>query len=262
MERLTEVGFQKVGFWKLKDGHVDFELNSQENTINVLYAFVCEGEVMYIGKTIQPLRKRMYGYLRPGKSQSTNIKNRDNILASLVAGKGVEIFALPDNGLQNYGGFHINMAAGLEDSLISSLSPSWNGAQSKVIDLAGHSKVETSSSIGNEEFPVTQKKPLETISTDENLKFQFHLRKTYYNQGFFNVPVAYMDAFGNNNERIEISCGKHATLFEGHINRTANTNNTPRIMGGRQLTHWFKNSKNLDDQIKVTVVSPNSIFIE
>ena len=36
----------------------------------------------------------------------------------LSKGKSIDIFALPDNGLIHYGGFHLNLAAGLESSLI------------------------------------------------------------------------------------------------------------------------------------------------
>ncbi|OUR80400.1 hypothetical protein A9Q83_01405 [Alphaproteobacteria bacterium 46_93_T64] len=258
MKRIVDIGFQKVGCWKLKEEQVDLELNSQENTNNVLYAFVCEGKVMYVGKTTQPLKKRMYGYLKPGKAQSTNIKNRNNILASLKAGHGVDIFALPDSGLLNYGGFHVNVAAGLEDSLISNLSPSWNGMQSKITGLTGDPKGKTSNFIGQ----TANENIAEPISNDVDQKFQFQLRKTYYNQGFFNVPVAYMEAFGEDHDRIEIFCGKHLALIDGHINRSANNTNSPRIMGGSQLAYWFKNSKNLDDKIEVTVLSPNSILVE
>jgi hypothetical protein len=33
---------------------------------------------------------------------------------------------LPDNGLLRFGGFHLNLAAALEDSLINDLRPRWN----------------------------------------------------------------------------------------------------------------------------------------
>jgi hypothetical protein len=48
----------------------------------------------------------------------------------VAAGTSVEIHALPDNdnGLLYYGGIHVNLAAGLEDSLIAALKPSWNKA--------------------------------------------------------------------------------------------------------------------------------------
>lgn len=82
---------------------------------------------MYIGKTVQPLNKRMTGYKTPGPTQSTNINNHNRISACLNQAKTVEIFVLPDNGLLRNGGFHVNLAAGLEDSLVRDLAPPWNG---------------------------------------------------------------------------------------------------------------------------------------
>lgn len=46
----------------------------------------------------------------------------------LFEGKTVHIHALPDNGLLFYGGFHVNLAAFLEDALIAELKPSSNRA--------------------------------------------------------------------------------------------------------------------------------------
>lgn len=83
---------------------------------------------LYIGKTVSSLKKRMYGYQNPGASQSTNIKANQFIRESLAGGKVVEVHALPDNGLLYYGGFHVNLAAGLEDSLLAQLKPKWNKA--------------------------------------------------------------------------------------------------------------------------------------
>ena len=81
---------------------------------------------MYIGKTTQKLKKRMYGYQNPGPSQSTNIRNNANIKSILASGTPVELYALPDNGLLHFGAFHLNLAAGLEDSINKELRPKWN----------------------------------------------------------------------------------------------------------------------------------------
>lgn len=43
-----------------------------------------------------------------------------------MLGSVVDLFALPDHGLLHFGTFHINLAAGLEDSIVSSLKPEWN----------------------------------------------------------------------------------------------------------------------------------------
>lgn len=126
MERLINIGFKKVGQWLLENDQIILSLESENKTTNILYSFISNGSILYIGKTVQPLKKRMYGYQNPGPTQSTNIKNNRFITEKLSNGDSVDIYALPDNGLLHYGGFHVNLAAGLEDSLVSVLKPTWN----------------------------------------------------------------------------------------------------------------------------------------
>ena len=122
------MGFVRCGEWHLYGGQPDYVLERHATAQNVLYAFIASGEVAYIGKTTQPLQRRMYGYKRPGPTQSTNIKCNAYLREALQGGKNISIHALPDNGLLYYGGFHVNLAAGLEDSIISGIKPSWNTA--------------------------------------------------------------------------------------------------------------------------------------
>jgi len=68
----------------------------------------------------------MYGYQNPGPTQSTNIKGNQKIGDLLNDGNQVDIYALPDNGLLHFGVFHINLAAGLEDNIVTTLNPPWN----------------------------------------------------------------------------------------------------------------------------------------
>src|SRR5258707_486145 len=126
MNRLLEIGFEPIGHWLLQGDGLAFELfrPSQPNT---LYAFVSDGEVKYVGKTVQPLHARMGGYKNPAPSQTTNVRNNSRTKALLQSGAAVDILALPDNGLLHYGQFHLNLAAGLEDNIISVLKPEWNG---------------------------------------------------------------------------------------------------------------------------------------
>ena len=70
MNRLIEIGFEPTGHWKIEGDLLKFELLQNAQQKNVLYAFVCDGEIMYIGKTVQTLKKRMSGYAKPGASQS------------------------------------------------------------------------------------------------------------------------------------------------------------------------------------------------
>ncbi len=129
VERLKAIGFKLAGRWSRGELGIAFELFDCATARNVLYAFVTDGQVMYVGKTVQPLRTRMAGYKNPGPTQSTNIRNKKTIDERLARGQQVEIFVLPDNGLLHYGGFHVNLAAGLEDSVVRELSPPWNGGQ-------------------------------------------------------------------------------------------------------------------------------------
>ncbi len=88
------------------------------------------------------------------------------------------------------------------------------------------------------------------------VNFDILLGEAYYNMGFFNVKVAHADAFGRDGEQIEIRLGGNGTPIFGHINRTANPNGTPRIMGGIELKHWIQNNYSKDDSFSVEVLSP------
>ncbi|WP_372522553.1 GIY-YIG nuclease family protein [Sulfuricaulis sp.] len=128
LDQMKTIGFVKAGQWQLREGGIDYELESQYLTArNVLYAFVANERVMYIGKTTQALRARIDNYKYATKP--VNLKNQTNIINCLNSSTPVAIFVLPDNGLLHYGRFHLNLAAGLEDSLIRDLSPPWNGGR-------------------------------------------------------------------------------------------------------------------------------------
>lgn len=126
MKKLVDMGFKRVGVWKSNGDKISYHLESCSDLKNVLYAFIFDGSVLYVGKTTQPLKRRMYGYQNPASTQSTNIKGNRFIQEIVSSEKEVEIYALPDNGLLHYGGFHVNLAAGLEDSIVSVLKPIWN----------------------------------------------------------------------------------------------------------------------------------------
>lgn len=126
LQRLLAMGFREVGKWYLIAGGVAYTLTAEEKSRNILYVFESEGRILYIGKTTQPLKVRMYGYQNPGPTQSTNQENNTNLKKILADGNVVSILALPDHDLLYYGGFHLNLAAGLEDDLVFKLKPKWN----------------------------------------------------------------------------------------------------------------------------------------
>ena len=238
MNRLLEIGFQTAGHWTLVDGELSLNLLRHGSRRNVLYAFVSDGEVKYVGKTIQTLATRLYGYRNPGESQTTNVKNSRLIRELLYAGVAVEILALPDNGLLHYGQFHVNLAAGLEDNIIDVLRPEWNGK------------------------PSPPPKPDPPPTPDPPVAdFSFVLQRTYFNTGFFNVSVDHANAFGADGEQIDIFCGDATVPLIGTINRRANSTSAPRIMGGTGLRDWFQSSAEMMGEIRVVVQTPNEIHI-
>ncbi|MDR2447553.1 MAG: GIY-YIG nuclease family protein [Treponema sp.] len=127
MRKLQNIGFQKAGRWLYKSGTVDFVLEeSLAGCSNVLYAFIVNDSIKYVGKSTNTLKQRMQQYKTPGPSQSTNIENNANIKKELETGKSVEIYAFVDSALLSYGAFRINLAEGLETSIIEDLKPEWN----------------------------------------------------------------------------------------------------------------------------------------
>src|SRR5262249_54205155 len=146
----------------------------------------CDGEVKYVGKSDHSLYTRMYGYKNPGPSQITNVRNNARIRALLQSGAAVDILALPDNGLLHYGQFHVNLAAGLEGSLIAVIDPEWNGSRT-IPDLGQ----QVSAVAGREiltpavEHP-PEVDPLQDVTVTQSpqpiASFLLVVQKTYYNR--------------------------------------------------------------------------------
>jgi hypothetical protein len=126
LERILRVGFRHAGHWEIQEQKLNFLLVDKPKENNVLYAFICDKELLYVGKTVRTLKGRMQNYRTPGPTQKTSLRNHAKIKQLAETGKIVEIFFFPDTGLLHYGGFPINLAAALEDSLISIFSPPWN----------------------------------------------------------------------------------------------------------------------------------------
>lgn len=126
MERLLKIGFRRVGEWRLEGNAPRCKLSELATSKNILYAFVSRKQVLYLGKTVRTLKTRLSGYQNPGPTQSTSIEIHSNIQNHLLKGETVDIHALPDNVLLQYGEFQVNLAAGLEDSIIRDLKPIWN----------------------------------------------------------------------------------------------------------------------------------------
>ena len=125
-ERFLDVGFEKVGHWFLDSNQLDYDLTKLENESHLVYSFLSENQILYIGKTSRKLKERMAGYKNPGQSQSTNIANKSNIIEILTAGKSLEIFAYSHDEDILFRGIKIDVADGIEGPLIALFKPKWN----------------------------------------------------------------------------------------------------------------------------------------
>lgn len=252
MNRLLEIGFELAGHWVLEDDKLKHELIRHSSQKNILYAFVCDGQVKYVGKTVRALAVRMAGYKTPGRTQTTNINNHRRIRELLAQRIAVDILALPDSGLLHYGKFHLNLAAALEDDIIRLIGPEWNGGVSESA-VSAQQSVPVEPAVEQQEGP-----ELEPVASPV-VTFDFVLHPTYYRTGFFNVRVADEKLVGADGETIELFLGNNAQPILGTINRRANSNGTPRIMGGTGLRNWFNSNATVSARIAVEVLSRTAI---
>lgn len=91
--------------------------------------------------------------------------------------------------------------------------------------------------------------------------FRLVLHETYYQNGFFNVAVAFDQYVRNDNGAIRIYMRNTDDYIDGHVDRTSNPNGTARIFGGHQLRDWFKREFNLKDAVTVKFLSPEMILL-
>lgn len=221
---------------------------------NVLYAFVCSDEVMYVGKTTKTLRRRMLGYMRPSSTQATNLRNHRNLLELLSRGRECLIFAWADLGLHRFGDFAINFAAALEDSIIATLAPPWNGGR------ATQSTETPDEANPPDGSPEAQMEALAIEQNEE--RFLVEVGKTYFNNGFFNVPASCGNLFGSDKALLNIYCGVERTPIPAWINRRSVASGAPRIMGGAALRDWFQRFCSVGQTIEVRVLSTSEIWLD
>jgi hypothetical protein len=225
MDRLLQIGFRDIGRWTL-DGHdLRLQLDTLPSHRRALYAFAAESAVLYVGKTAGSLPTRLQAYVAPHQTQRTNVRNRAALLDLLRAGAKIRILGWIDPGLHRIGSFDLNLAAGLEDSIIAVLSPPWNGARTAEISAAAPG-ASTLAPIASTLTTVVPANPATAVkvpispaasaasstslrapfSTEAN-SFTVRLGKTYYERGFFNVPVAFSQLFGSHGATVELYGG-------------------------------------------------------
>ena len=89
--------------------------------------------------------------------------------------------------------------------------------------------------------------------------FRLVLEKTYFAQGFFNVPVEYGRFVRSTDGPVQLLVGDPSRAIPGWVNRRANRNGSARIMGRAALRNWFQKCFRPMDSISVRLISLDSI---
>jgi hypothetical protein len=131
LDRLQELGFEKVGEWQLAGLKLNVDLAKRDERGNFIYAFVTGPAIMFMEYSRLPLEARMDAYKHTdhryaGTFQPMNKRLREKILIELESDEPVEIWAFYP-GEMDFEGFRVDLAAGLFDSLVKAFSPEWNG---------------------------------------------------------------------------------------------------------------------------------------
>jgi hypothetical protein len=90
-------------------------------------------------------------------------------------------------------------------------------------------------------------------------RFELRLQNTYWQKGFFNVPVDFQRFVTMEDGPIDLYRGDSAEPVTGRVSRSSNWNATPRIFGKKALREFFATHCKLRGSIDVELVSPTAI---
>jgi hypothetical protein len=309
MEKLLELGFEKAATAKLaKDNHgnikgIEFCKEKYEKAKNILYAMVFgdnadeneeASQVTYIGHTRKTFSNRMNGYQSPGKTQAVNQRINEAIRNHLaIPNKNVVVYVLSDKMTLSMHELHIDVAAGLEYSLIAFYSQhNITIGHPPLLNIAGNQNYRLGQTNvpaqdiqdqiidqqASEDADYEVARPpagganvlLSLAPNCQQLPCRFIVdlsKKTYWDQPVFNVPVACQQHFGVQDDIVRVDLtGIGATSLEVRINRNANIiTHAPRLYfvgdAGDIYTQWKTVNHQRGDQVTVDVVSYNHIIL-
>lgn len=269
-EVLLNLGFVDVGKWQPKGDSIAYDLDGADASAsevlldapNALYAFVRDDQVVYIGKTARSIRKRYVGYCRPGKTQATNQRCHRNIKAAIAEGTEIRIFVFTPITHLRYSDFEINLAAGLEDSLIREFDPPWNGKdRGHPISEDAEREEEEESEFGASDVVAVADAPAEPRASGQAMAtFSVVLGATYYEKGILNLGVEASEYLGKDGDPIRVRFSDGSQTVVSKINRTANRTGAVRVIGGNaQIARWFQENFSEGDTVHGSVVDPHTI---
>lgn len=243
MKRLSDIGFTKVGEWKNENSVFKYDIENHLQEKNLLYAFIINKEVLYIGKTTDTLKNRMNGYKNASGSQKTNVRIKAKIIEKLFQFK-VEIYILIDKENLTFGKYKISLASGLEDNLIASITPKWN--------FRGKIRIkELEIPAENQKIMIENSPQISTIKRTINII----LGEEYWNNGFFNFSKKELDILPNEPTQITLILGLNDDYFiPGHF-LFSTESKQPRVRGNKTLKEWFQMNYSKGEKIEIDILN-------
>lgn len=242
--KLLEYGFVPTGFWGLtykQKTPLAFYIDEELALLSeVLYAFVANEQVIYIGITSNSLRERMKGYKYGKKSArdsekieaSTNKKLHKVILGKLKENKTIDIYVLHKPSLGEYMGLSISPISGIEHSLIKEFD------EGQLLNDRGKKstrKVKKQKKDGN--------------------RFQMTLLKEYFNKGkigFGKASIPFLPK--QSSVPMVINLGKRTIIGTFTI-----SGNTVSVNGKKDLKEWYASNCKLGDKVWVEIIDHKNI---
>ena len=244
MKDLEDIGFKKVGNWTLTEDRFSYAIQSNLDKKDLLYSFISDEKVFYIGKTTDSLKNRMNGYKNAGGSQRTNIRINNKIKELLNQRKQVYIFILLDDANLKFKNYRISLASGLEDSLIAAIKPEWN--------FRGNNRIKEQELPSQSENVVIESSQPTIVSEVRTVEIK--LGKEYWTKGFFNFSQRDRESLPDSPTQVTLLLGKNDDFFIEGSFLFATQDKQPRVHGNRSLKEWFQENFNEGDRIKVDIL--------
>jgi len=123
LQKLFDIGFRQIGKWNCNP-NLQLERSFKGTRKNVLYAFVVDGEPMYVGKA-GDFMGVMNAYRHPGK-RSTRIRIKQHLIDRIEAGCNVIVLMFEQTDDMYFHGIKLNLCHALEEEIIKIMNLEWN----------------------------------------------------------------------------------------------------------------------------------------
>ncbi len=265
MEKLLELGFKKIGFWKKSEKVLSFEISEFRDSTDTIFAFIQNSTVVYMATTTEIFENFLSSFINPSSIDLEKIGIK-NLLLKNLNNSEISIYALKN---KKFFGFMTKFSPVKIASIIKEINPSWNSddLKDRMKNIVGKDrnavlkseKLKKESEVIDENINTTIKKK----SKKQYETYIFILGKSYYDRGFFNLKTSYSHLVGEDKTDIQIILeGKEKYTISGKINRTANTSKAARIIGNKALKIWFQENSKINGEIKITFISKKKIKLE